>query len=920
MNPTLICAEQPRARSHRHLIVRLLASTVWLQAANVVAATLTVTNTLDSGAGSLRGQIAAAASGDTITFDPALTFAAPAAITLTGGEISTNKNLTIVGPGADRLTISGNSASRILIFTSGTQNVSLSGLTLANALNTGGFGGGFLSFGSVNVRNCAFTGNQAAVGAAAYVQSGDASFVNCLFTGNTATAQGGAVSFQTTASTHKLDMMNCTLTGNAVTGFGYSTLQIGAFAPGISQVFVRCCTFANNTTTNPSLGEAIVCGSDGAASSSVVTLFGNIFKHASSVTLAIHSQNGGPPGTYISEGYNFASDNGGAFLTGVGDVLNADPLLGPLAPNGGPTQTRALLSGSPAIGIVPPALRPADAFDVDGDSNTAELLPVDQRGITFARVSGGLMDVGAFQTQKPSPVASPALGDIITGNDATDAAGITSIGKYDLLKRGGYFAQNGQLIFPGYLLIGTNGVTLSPNNFMGLWKLDGSGMKLFARSGDTAPETSSTVFDVLPQTPAINRHGEVTFLASLRVGSGAPAATTDDDTGLWSEIGGTGIGILMRESDTIPSIAPLQIGAFGSGAFATAKTSATTGEAAFSITMKNGSTDTAILRASVTGPTVTAVGVVARENTTAPGTAELFGNLAGSYSDPQRMDAAGNLLFAALMKSGRESLWYQPIGGAVTKIFLAGASGVGDVAPGTGGATFKSLKSPAIGSGGTITFRGFLNNDGDNAAGLQNDGIWRGIAGVGFNCILRRGDSALPGMPGGSKVGNVWHSWLTAANHGAWRGWLDLNGDGSSAAPADVQAIYTDLSGTMSMIVKVTDSAPGIAGATFSAFDLPVVGGAEQMAFLGAVTGGGTTPANNKGLWRSAANGGPLALMLRTGDSMVTSQGPKTVTNIDLPGSNTTNRRWEQNVMDTNGRLIVFVTFNDNSTSEVIVP
>jgi hypothetical protein len=56
-----------------------------------------------------------------------------------------------------------------------------------------------------------------------------------------------------------------------------------------------------------------------------------------------------------------------------------------------------------------------------------------------------------------------------------------------------------------------------------------------------------------------------------------------------------------------------------------------------------------------------------------------------------------------------------------TKAFIAG-----DTAPGTSGATFKNIKSPAIGSAGVITFRGFLNNDGDNAAGCQNDGIWRG--------------------------------------------------------------------------------------------------------------------------------------------------------------------------------------------------
>src|SRR5262245_16126875 len=65
--------------------------------------TLTVTNNEDSGPGSLRADIAAAKSGDTIVFDPSLN---GQTITLTSGELVINKNLTIQGPGAGLLTIS----------------------------------------------------------------------------------------------------------------------------------------------------------------------------------------------------------------------------------------------------------------------------------------------------------------------------------------------------------------------------------------------------------------------------------------------------------------------------------------------------------------------------------------------------------------------------------------------------------------------------------------------------------------------------------------------------------------------------------------------------------------------------------------------------------------------------------------------
>src|SRR5437763_5082772 len=59
-----------------------------------VPATLTVTNLLDSGAGSLRGQIAAAASGDTVNFASGLS----GTITLSSGELAIARNLTISGP------------------------------------------------------------------------------------------------------------------------------------------------------------------------------------------------------------------------------------------------------------------------------------------------------------------------------------------------------------------------------------------------------------------------------------------------------------------------------------------------------------------------------------------------------------------------------------------------------------------------------------------------------------------------------------------------------------------------------------------------------------------------------------------------------------------------------------------------------
>src|SRR5215831_6272567 len=72
---------------------------------------LMVTSTADSGAGTLRQAIADAAAGDTIEFGLSLSY--PATITLTSETLLIDKNLTIQGPGAPALTVSGNHAGRV---------------------------------------------------------------------------------------------------------------------------------------------------------------------------------------------------------------------------------------------------------------------------------------------------------------------------------------------------------------------------------------------------------------------------------------------------------------------------------------------------------------------------------------------------------------------------------------------------------------------------------------------------------------------------------------------------------------------------------------------------------------------------------------------------------------------------------------
>src|SRR4028119_1979294 len=96
-------------------------------------ATVTVTNTNDSGPGSLRNAIASAASGDTIRFAGSL---GGRTITLTSGELFINKSLRIEAGNAGQVTISGNNTSRVML-TAEYTNVTLQNLIIANGRVSG---------------------------------------------------------------------------------------------------------------------------------------------------------------------------------------------------------------------------------------------------------------------------------------------------------------------------------------------------------------------------------------------------------------------------------------------------------------------------------------------------------------------------------------------------------------------------------------------------------------------------------------------------------------------------------------------------------------------------------------------------------------------------------------------------------------
>src|SRR6266480_7900685 len=119
--------------------------------------TITVINTNDSGPGSLRQALVNVNDGDTINFDSSLN---GQKITLTNGQLSVDKDVTISGPGAKNLAVDGNRLSRVF-YINPDKTVTIDGLTVATGHTFGNGGGIFDDAAALTVTNCVLSGNSA---------------------------------------------------------------------------------------------------------------------------------------------------------------------------------------------------------------------------------------------------------------------------------------------------------------------------------------------------------------------------------------------------------------------------------------------------------------------------------------------------------------------------------------------------------------------------------------------------------------------------------------------------------------------------------------------------------------------------------------------------------------------------------------
>jgi predicted outer membrane repeat protein len=347
---------------------------------NAQATNFAVSSLNDSGAGSLREAINSAnANGeaDTITFNVSGT------ITLSSVLPTISSEMTMDGNGQN-ITLSGGNAAPVMSV-AGAGALTLQYITVANGRSLSG-SGGITNNGGLSVRNCNFLNNVSEAGGGIANFSGTLTISDSTFSDNSAQVGGGGVY---SATTKTVKITGSTFLHNSSTGGGALRLARNGEAS------VSNSTFSSNTATGTggaiqngttlTLTNTTITGNSGASGNGggVITEDSATLNVGNTI---IANNSGGDcknNGTIHATAVNLVKDGSCA----IQGALSGDPSLGPLADNGGPTQTHALLAGSLAI----------DA----GNDTICAADPVNHRDQRREiRPSGSHCDLGAFELQQ----------------------------------------------------------------------------------------------------------------------------------------------------------------------------------------------------------------------------------------------------------------------------------------------------------------------------------------------------------------------------------------------------------------------------------------------------------------------------------------------------------------------------------------
>jgi predicted outer membrane repeat protein len=363
----------------------------------------------------------------TIVFSPSLAgqsinLSSAGDTTVGNSALRVTGNLTIQGLTAGSgVTVRRSSGGALRLFLVGLgASLTVNDLTLADGDASGSFGGAVYNLGTLRMNRCTVRNNRAAAGGALASGGGGSgqtmTLTNCTIVSNEAAGAGGGIQNQPGST---LALTNVTLTGNTLTG---SPSGAGLANDG-SAVLINTIVAGNSFAGDDADLGGTVSGT------------------------SHHNLIGAPAGGLV----NGVNGN----LTGI-----QDPRLGPLAANGGPTQTSALL-GSAAVnagavvagvttdqrGVVRPQLGAPDigAFEFDGVLNESLVVttPFDEADVTSDATFGrgtSLREALAYAATRSAPSVitfSPALesiGMVLTRgwNDAADATALRVSGQVTL--------------------------------------------------------------------------------------------------------------------------------------------------------------------------------------------------------------------------------------------------------------------------------------------------------------------------------------------------------------------------------------------------------------------------------------------------------------------------------------------------------
>jgi CSLREA domain-containing protein len=316
------------------------------------------------------------------------------------GDLDITDDLTVRGAGAGATTLDGGGLDRVFSVAARTTAV-ISDMTITGGDSTGGgsaqgigMGGGVYNQGTATLERLRMVANRSDGGGAVFSIPGTFITIRSSLLANNRAVEGGAIRFDSGG-----ELVNSTVTGNVLEPVpaDYAerpkrlvTLadELSGYGGGIDHRGGNDVAIVSSTITgNHALkGGGGVNSGQGYAPVTEETSLGRVRLRNSIV--AQNTSEAGPANCHVaaqvieSTGHNLDSD-GSCFLTAAGDLPRRDPLLGPLAGNGGPTETLAPRPGSPAI----------DAGAADGCPQA------DQRGV--ARPQGAGCDIGAFESVPP---------------------------------------------------------------------------------------------------------------------------------------------------------------------------------------------------------------------------------------------------------------------------------------------------------------------------------------------------------------------------------------------------------------------------------------------------------------------------------------------------------------------------------------